>query len=87
MKLVTSTYKEYNVKWCAVSSMDGYLRFEVVNVSFTDAFSVFGDKDETTILRLFIDDINTREYLGYTKLVGINQKDNIIVTLAPDNIA
>ena len=85
MILRTSLGKEYNVNWCAVSSIDGCLRFEITDITFIDAFNVFGNSDETFLITLYIDDVNFREYSGYTKLIGVNGNENITVSLIKEN--
>ena len=69
-RILTATGKEFKVIWCAISSFDGILRFNMLNCDFATAVSVFSNVDETNVIIHKVDN-ETTEYSGYTALRGI----------------
>ena len=81
-KIITATGKEYTVAWAGVSTIDGLLRFEAVNIDTGTALSTFMNPVETeTLIHAF--DNAPKTYSGYTVFRGIdiNQNNRIMITL------
>lgn len=81
-KLITATKKEFSVKWCAVSTFDNALRFEVVNSPIANILSVVMNPEETETLICVFDEDET-VFTGYTQFKGVEQmRGSVIVSLA-----
>ena len=85
MKLTTARNKEFNIGWIGVATIDGALRFALLNTDLASAFSVFTDRAECSVLVSSIDDI-VQTYEGYTvfKSIDINNDGSIVVALGKD---
>ena len=80
-KLITATKKEFSVKWCAVSTFDNALRFEVVNSTMANILSVVMNPEETETLTYMFDE-DKMVFIGYTQFKGIEQlRGSVIVSL------
>lgn len=75
MIITTATGKQYKVRWCAVSTFDGVLRFSVIGGTMRELIDVFMDSDETCKLSYKFD-ITVTEYEGYTIFKGIELQAN-----------
>lgn len=82
MKLKTALNKEFDIGWIGVATIDGVLRFALLNVSLTTAFSVFTNSAECTTLISNIDGIiQTFENYVVFKSIDINADGSITVAL------
>ena len=83
MKIVTKTGKEYEINWAGIATVDGALRFEIVNGTLSDIFSCFSSPEETAELSRVWGD-STTVYEGFTafKTIDIQANGNIIVALS-----
>lgn len=80
-KLITATKKEFSVKWCALSTFDNALRFEVVNSPIANILSVVMNPEETETLTCVFDEDET-VFTGYTQFKGVEQmRGSVIVSL------
>ena len=80
-KLITATKKEFSVKWCAVSTFDNALRFEVVNSPIANILSVVMNPEETETLTCVFDKDET-VFTGYTQFKGVEvMRGSVIVSL------
>lgn len=82
-KIITKTGKEFEVAWAGVATIDGVLRFSVLNSDMTTVFASFSDPKETEVLTHMFGD-TPKEYVGYTTLRGVtlNYQDEMIVALS-----
>lgn len=79
MYITTATGKQYNVKWCAIASIDGVLRFCITGESVADLISVFMNPEETSSIHYHFDTIG-KEYERFTVFKGIElQLDGDVV--------
>ena len=78
----TATGKEFDSTWDGVSTIDGALRFDVVNASLDEIHNTFKDLAETETLTRDIDGIES-VYTGFTVYRGFRVEDDgaVIVTL------
>ena len=83
MKIVTKTGKEYEINWAGIATVDGALRFEIVNGALSDIFSCFSNPEETAKLSRVWGD-STTVYEGFTafKTIDIQANGSIIVALS-----
>lgn len=83
MKIITNTGKEFSASWCAVSTIDGLLRLNVISHDYATVFATFIDPDETEKITYIKDDMESETiFEGYTAFKGINVSgDEIIVSL------
>lgn len=81
-QLITNTGERYSVKWCAVSTIDGFLRFLLNSTTLTDAVATFSNSQNTKKIVYEIDEDNRKTFEGYTTLQGVSlQGDDTVVTL------
>lgn len=82
MKIITSSGKEWQIKWCGVSAFDNVLRFEIVNSTMQDVLLTFTDESETETLRYYFDAEET-VYTGYSVFKGVDLRHDggIVVSL------
>ena len=80
--LTTATEKVFNVAWCAPSSIDYALRFEVSGSTMQEVLATFTDPEETEELTHVFDEHET-VYTGYTLFVGVDMRPSgkIVVSL------
>ena len=80
--IITATGATFNVVWCATSTIDFALRFEVTGSTMQEALATFTNTEETAEITHVFDEHET-VYTGYTVFTGVDmrQKGNIIVTL------
>lgn len=78
----TATGKEFDSTWDGVSTIDGALRFDIVNASLDEIHNTFKDPKETGTLTRDIDGIES-VYTGFTVYRGFRVDDDgaVIVTL------
>ena len=83
MKIVTKTGKEYEINWAGIATVDGALRFEIINGTLADIFSCFSNPAETAELSRVWGD-STAVYEGFTafKTIDIQANGSIIVALS-----
>ena len=72
--LTTRTGKVFNVIWCGKATVDNTLRFETADneATLTEAFVIFNDKNETSVLTHVFDE-KTTVYEGYAVIRSIEQ--------------
>lgn len=82
MYITTATGKQYIVRWCAIASIDGVLRFCITGESVANLIPVFMNPEETSIINYHFDETVT-EYEGFTVFKGLDlQLDgNITISL------
>ena len=81
-QLITNTGERYNVKWCAVSTIDGFLRFLLISTTLTKAVATFSNSQNTKMIVYEIDNDNRKTFEGYTTLQGVSlQGEDTVVTL------
>lgn len=80
--IITATGATFNVVWCAASTIDFALRFEVTGSTMQEVLATFTNTEETAEITHVFDEHET-VYTGYTVFTGVDmrQKGNIIVTL------
>lgn len=80
--ITTTTGKVYQVNWCAPSTIDFALRFEIVGSTMQDVLATFTDPEETATLTHKFDESET-VFTGYTLFIGVDmrQSGKIIVAL------
>jgi len=78
----TATGKDFDSTWDGVSTIDGALRFDVVNASLDEIHNTFKDPAETETLTRVEDGIES-VYTGFTSYRGFHVEDDgaVIVTL------
>ena len=83
MKIVTKSGKEYEINWAGIATVDGALRFEIVNSTLLEVFNCFSNAEETEQLDRVWGDSTTR-YEGFTtfKTIDIQPNGSIIVALS-----
>lgn len=83
--LRTATGKEFDLLWDGVSTIDGTLRFAVVNSDMDTIHDTFKRPKETQTLTRIDDGIESI-YTGYTDYRGFDRKvdGEIVVALNPD---
>lgn len=83
IKLLTANGEEFDVAWMGVASMDGGLRFGVINSTAEKIFSIFTVPENCTVLTRVFDGVE-KEYEGYTVFRGmtINYNDEIVVSMS-----
>lgn len=81
--LKTVSGKEFDLLWDGISVIDGILRFAIANVSLSEAFTIFSNPEETSILIRVWDGIEYA-YIGYSDFRGINLDSNgeLVVSMA-----
>lgn len=86
MKLITNTGKEFNISWIGVATIDGALRFCLIDSDVSDIVQVFLDESETIKLVREYDSVET-EYSGFTKFktIDVQPDGSIIVALSKEN--
>lgn len=82
-KIITISEKEFDVDWAGVATIDGVLRFAVINGDMPEVFTTFSNPEETEVLVHTFDNIR-KEYEGYTVFRGVslNYQNEIIVALS-----
>lgn len=82
--LKTATGKEFDLLWDGVSTIDGSLRFAVVNSDMDTIHDTFKDPAETAVLTRVDDGIES-VYTGYTGYRGFDRKADgeIVVAIDP----
>lgn len=78
IKIITAKGIEFAINWAGVSKLDGSLRFEVADADLQSLIPVFSDKEQTkTLTRVFDED--SREFVGYTRVIRIAQMETGVV--------
>ena len=74
--------KEFDILWDGVATLDGALRFAVVNATPAEIFAAFSDPDACATLTRVWDGIES-VYTGYTQFRGFDRKvdGEIVVTM------
>lgn len=82
--LQTATGKEFDILWDGVSTIDGALRFAVVNADLDEIHNTFKLAEETETLTRIEDGIES-VYTGYTAYRGFDKKvdGEIVVAIDP----
>ena len=82
-KIITKSGEEFEVSWAGVASIDGVLRFAVLNSDMGTVFNTFTNPEETEILVHEFDN-TPKEYIGYTVFRGVlmNYQNELIVSLS-----
>ena len=81
----TASGKEFEILWDGASTIDGSLRFAVVNATMAEIFAAFSDPAAcATLTRLW--DGKESVYTGYTQFRGVDLKPDgeIVVSLNPE---
>lgn len=85
MKLLkTATGKEFDILWDGVSTIDGTLRFAVVNSDIDTIHDTFKRPEETEVITRIEDGIESI-YTGFTGYRGFDRKvdGEIVVAIDP----
>lgn len=84
-KIKTATGKEFEILWDGVASIDGALRFAVINAPMAEIFETFSDPAECTTLTRIWDGVES-VYTGYTRFRGVDRKidGEIVVAIDPE---
>lgn len=84
-KLKMSTGTEFDILWDGVSTIDGTLRFAVVNATMAEIFAAFSDPHACSTLTRVWDGIES-VYTGYTVFRGVDLKPDgeIVVSMNPE---
>ena len=77
-KIITAQGTEFDANWSGVSTLDGSLRMEIVNVSLPTLYSIFSDVEHTQTLREVFDEREI-EYTGYTQIIRLAQMPRGVV--------
>lgn len=82
--LQTATGREFDILWDGVSTIDGALRFAVVNADLDTIHNTFKLPEETETLTRIEDGIES-VYTGYTAYRGFDRKvdGEVVVALDP----
>ena len=83
IKIETANGKAFQIEWAGVSSIDGVLRFAVVNAELTEILATFTVPENCQELtRVFDEDRKT--FTGYTVFRGvqINYDGTTVVSLS-----
>jgi hypothetical protein len=83
IKIETTKGKNFQIEWAGVSSIDGVLRFAVVNTELTEILATFTVPENCKELtRVFDEDRKT--FTGYTVFRGvqINYDGSIVVSMS-----
>lgn len=84
MKILrTATGKEFDILWDGASTIDGALRFAVVNADLDTIHDTFKRPEETQTLTRIVDGIES-VYTGYTGYRGFDRKVDGEVVVAID---
>lgn len=83
-KLRTATGKEFDILWDGASTIDGALRFAVVNATLDQIHNTFKHPEETETLTR-IQDGTESVYTGFTDYRGFDKKPDgeVVVALNP----
>lgn len=73
----------FEVQWFGVSIIDHSLRFELLHMNLTEAFTIFSDSNETSEIVYRPDRPDKQTYKGYTTLISISadSADSVVVAL------
>ncbi len=80
----TASGKTFEILWDGVATIDGALRFAVVNASMPEILATFMDPTETaTLTRAWDEEEVSATYAGFTRFRGIDRKpdEEVIVAL------
>lgn len=81
--LETATGKLFVIVWCAVSTVNNNLQFEVYAANIMELMAVFGDATETSTLTHKIDNMGAKKvYENYTVLNGIVRATDTTFTVS-----
>lgn len=83
--LILTNGKEFDILWDGVSTIDGTLRFAVVNATMAEIFTAFSDPQACSTLTRVWDGIES-VYTGYTVFRGVDLKPDgeIVVSMNPE---
>lgn len=86
MKLITNTGKEFKISWIGVATIDGALRFCLIDSDVSYVVQCFLDEAETARIVREYDSVET-EYSGFTKFktIDVQPDGTIIVALSKEN--
>lgn len=77
--IITATGKAFDIEWCGPSTIDGALRFAVVESNMSSVLATFTDSAETRVLTHVFDDHRTT-FRNYTTFKGVDLRpDNTII--------
>lgn len=80
-RIITATGKDFDIEWCGPSTIDGALRFEIVNRTMGEIVTVFMNPSETVSLTHVFDDKQT-VFRNYTQFKGVDLKPGGSVVVA-----
>lgn len=85
MKVIrTATGKEFEILWDGVATIDGTLRFAVVNAGMAEILTTFTEQSETARLTRIWDGEESAEYVGYSRFRGVDRKPDGEIVVALD---
>lgn len=81
MKLITAKGSEFPILWAGVSTLDGALRFAVVESSLDEIHNTFKDPEKTATLTQDADGVEVG-FEGFTDYRGFDKKFDGSVVVA-----
>jgi len=83
IKLITANGIEFEISWIGVASIDGVLRFGVINSTLSEVINTFTNPENCTVLTRNYDGvIETFEGFTVFRGISINFKGEMIVALS-----
>ena len=84
-KVITATGEEFEIGWIGVATLDGGLRFGIINCNdINKIFQTFTKPENCVVLTRDFDGVRNIKFEGYTVFRGItiNYNDEIVVSLS-----